>query len=80
LRYCCSTASGAGEGFENHPGESETSAVIQKKLFGFLVTLYKERWEDSKRFLVGRVLLEHLQLLLILLQTQFLWTFDQKYW
>ncbi len=53
---------------------------MQKTLFGFLVTLYKERWEDNKRFLVGRVLLEHLQLLLILLQAQFLWTFDKTYW
>lgn len=54
--------------------------MAQKKLNGFLVTLYKERWEDSKRFLIGRVLLEHLQLLLILLQPQFLWAFDTSYW
>lgn len=54
--------------------------MVQKKLSGFLVTMYKEKWEDNKRFLVGRVLLEHLQLLLIMLQAQFLWTFDSSYW
>jgi hypothetical protein len=59
---------------------AETTSAVQKTLFGFLCTIYKERWEDNKRFLVGRVLLEHLQLLLILLQAQFLWTFDASYW
>ena len=58
----------------------EASQNLQKAVFGTLLTLYKERWEDSKRFLVGRVLLEHLQLLLVVLQPQFLWTFDTSYW
>lgn len=61
-------------------GDLEASQALQKAVFGPLLTLYKERWEDSKRFLVGRVLLEHLQLLLILLQAQFFWTFDTSYW
>jgi hypothetical protein len=56
------------------------SQMLQKAVFGPLLTLYKERWEDSKRFLTGRVLLEHLQLLLVLLQPQFLWTFDTSHW
>lgn len=70
-----------GDGVGGGPGDlTETNAFIQKLLFGFLVTLFKERWEDSKRFLVGRVLLEHLQLLLVLLQAHFFWTFDMSYW
>lgn len=64
------------------PGDlaSEAQNELQKALFGALLTLHKERWEDSKRFLAGRVLLEHLQLVLVLLQAQFLWTFDTSYW
>lgn len=58
----------------------EENVLLKKIVFGQLLTLFKERWEDSKRFLVGRVLLEHLQLLLILLQPQFMWTFDTSYW
>lgn len=75
---CCSVASAAGGGADDLA--AETASTVQKTLFGFLCTLYKERWEDNKRFLVGRVLLDHLQLLLILLQAQFLWTFDASYW
>lgn len=71
---------GGGDGFDGSADFAESASVAQKKLNGFLVTLYKERWEDSKRFMIGRVLLEHLQLLLILLQPQFLWTFDTSYW
>lgn len=59
---------------------TESNEAIQKALFGFLLTLYKERWEDSKRFMLGRVVLEHLQLLLILLQAQFWWSFNTSFW
>jgi hypothetical protein len=70
-----------GDGVGGGAGDlTETNAFIQKLLFGLLGTLFKERWEDSKRFLVGRVVLEHLQLLLLLLQAQFFWTFDMSYW
>lgn len=71
-----------GDGVGGAPGDitSETSAAVQKAVLGFLITLYKERWEDSKRFALGRMLLEHLQLALILLQQQFLWAFDTSYW
>lgn len=78
IPLCCSVASAAGGGGDDLA--AETASTTQKTLYGFLCTLYKERWEDNKRFLVGRVLLEHLQLLLILLQAQFLWTFDASYW
>lgn len=80
-RSAAGSQAGGGDGFEGGSADlAESASVAQKKLNGFLVTLYKERWEDSKRFLIGRVLLEHLQLLLILLQPQFLWTFDTSYW
>lgn len=69
-----------GDGVGGAGDITETSEAVHKAVFGPLLTLNKERWEDSKRFLVGRVLLEHLQLLLILLQPQFLWTFDTSYW
>jgi hypothetical protein len=80
-RSAAGSQAGGGDGLEGGSADlAESASLVQKKLNGFLVTLYKERWEDSKRFLLGRVLLEHLQLLLILLQPQFLWSFDTKYW
>lgn len=73
-------AAGDGAGGPGDRDIAEGSDGLQKAVFGPLQALYKTRWEDSKRIALGRVVLEHLQLLLIVLQPQFLWTFDASFW
>lgn len=68
----------AGEGFGSET--LDQTQAIQTAVFGVLLTLFKERWEDSKRYAFGRIVLEHLQLLLLLLQPYFLWTFKYNFW
>lgn len=54
--------------------------TVRTAVSGALLALFKERWEDSKRYACGRLALEHLQLLLLLLQPYFLWTFQYQHW
>ncbi|WIA37851.1 hypothetical protein OEZ86_014704 [Tetradesmus obliquus] len=54
--------------------------TIAAAVFGVLGTLLKERWEDSRRYLALRFTMEHLQLLLILLQPHFGWRFNYEHW
>ncbi|WIA17635.1 hypothetical protein OEZ85_014441 [Tetradesmus obliquus] len=72
----------AADGLGGGPGDVGLDQVqtIAAAVFGVLGTLFKERWEDSKRYLALRFTVEHLQLLLILLQPHFGWKFHYEHW
>jgi hypothetical protein len=72
----------AGDGMGSGPGDIglDQTHTIAAAVFGVLGTLFKERWEDSRRYLALRFSMEHLQLLLILLQPQFGWMFQYEHW
>jgi hypothetical protein len=59
---------------------TERTQTIKTAFFGFLLTIYRERWEDSKRYALLRVAIEHLQVLMVLLQPQFLWRINYGSW
>lgn len=72
----------AGDGLGSGPEDAglDQTQTIAAAVFGVLGTLLKERWEDSRRYLALRLTMEHLQLLLILLQPHFGWRFHYENW
>jgi hypothetical protein len=72
----------AADNMGGGPGDLglDQTQTIAAAVFGVLGTLFKERWEDSRRYLALRFTMEHLQLLLILLQPHFGWLFHYEHW
>lgn len=71
-----------GDGLDGRQASdlAEQSQTLQLAVFGVLLTIFRERWEDSKRYVAARVGLEHLQLLLVLLKPHWMWAFNYNHW
>jgi len=45
-----------------------------RQLYGLLYTYSRERWDSNKRWVAARLLLEHCQIIVFMLQPEFLWS------
>ena len=55
-----------------NPPHTHTHAT-HTQLFGLMYTLQRERWDFNKRWVAGRLALEHLQIAALVLQPRWLW-------